>query len=209
MYQFSNFQRAEIVGPEASPSGTELFFAKLRAQKEEQSGEPVPSPPPQFVPPPQQPHQFVPPPSQMVNPPAQFVPPPPPFQFQGIGDAKIWSKTGVAESPLEETLLSKLTQHYPHQYAAQIGALGVLIPQLRVGQYRADFAIINGDVGIFVEVDGHEFHSTPEQKERDAKRDRELLLAGWVTVRFTGREIYRNPSGCVDEILALVRKLSE
>ena len=38
---------------------------------------------------------------------------------------------------------------------------------------------------IVIEVDGWAFHSSKEQRERDLKRDRELLRRGYVVLRFT------------------------
>jgi len=47
---------------------------------------------------------------------------------------------------------------------------------------------------IAVECDGHDYHErTREQAERDRSRDRELQKSGWVVMRFTGREIHRDP----------------
>ena len=38
---------------------------------------------------------------------------------------------------------------------------------------------------IIIEVDGWAFHSSKEQREKDLKRDRELLRRGYVVLRFT------------------------
>ena len=38
---------------------------------------------------------------------------------------------------------------------------------------------------IVIEVDGWAFHSSKEQREKDLKRDRELLRRGYVVLRFT------------------------
>ena len=38
---------------------------------------------------------------------------------------------------------------------------------------------------IVIEVDGWAFHSSKEQREKDLKRDRELLRRGFVVLRFT------------------------
>ena len=38
---------------------------------------------------------------------------------------------------------------------------------------------------IVIEVDGWTFHSSKEQREKDLKRDRELLRRGYVVLRFT------------------------
>ena len=38
---------------------------------------------------------------------------------------------------------------------------------------------------IVIEVDGWAFHSSKEQREKDLKRDRELLRRGYMVLRFT------------------------
>jgi very-short-patch-repair endonuclease len=77
--------------------------------------------------------------------------------------------------------------------------------QAPVLSYRADFLfeVVRGEeiVGrIVVECDGHDYHErTPDQAERDRSRDRKMTLAGYQVLRFTGREIYRDPSICMNE----------
>jgi very-short-patch-repair endonuclease len=78
-----------------------------------------------------------------------------------------------------------------------------VIPQYRWNSYRIDFAVRlkNWDGILFVECDGHDFHErTKEQAERDRSKDREVQAAGIPILRFTGREIYRNPMSCVLQI---------
>lgn len=65
-------------------------------------------------------------------------------------------------------------------------------------RYRVDFLL--KDARLIVELDGHEHHSTPEQLEKDAARQRYLTRAGYTVIRFRGREIYRNPNGCAAEV---------
>lgn len=69
--------------------------------------------------------------------------------------------------------------------------------------YRIDFAFFDHTRRrrYAVELDGHDFHErTKEQAERDRSRDRALTAAGWVCLRFTGREVYRDPGACLDQI---------
>ena len=57
---------------------------------------------------------------------------------------------------------------------------------------------------LVVECDGHEFHErTKEQAQRDKSRDREIMAAGFRTLRFTGSEIYRNAEKCALEVDAM------
>jgi hypothetical protein len=87
------------------------------------------------------------------------------------------------------------------------GAL-IITPQFRWRSYRIDFAFyfLNEEPRVFVECDGHDFHErTPEQAERDRRRDREVQAAGIRILRFTGREIWRDPVQCVMETIKAVR----
>jgi len=74
-------------------------------------------------------------------------------------------------------------------------------------KYRLDFAF--PEFQIAVELDGHDYHKTKDQRTSDSQRDRYLLSKGWVTIRFTGTEIYHNTSGCVDELCHLITDTNE
>lgn len=81
-------------------------------------------------------------------------------------------------------------------------------PQVWVdNKYRVDFYI--PQKRLVIELDGHEFHSNPEQKECDAKRDRYLSLKGFRVVRFTGREIYRDVNKCIREVIDICSKIPD
>lgn len=78
----------------------------------------------------------------------------------------------------------------------------VVVPQARPHglPYRIDFALLHDTeprVRVAVELDGHDFHEkTKEQAARDKSRDRDLTEAGWLVVRFTGSEVYRDADAC-------------
>jgi very-short-patch-repair endonuclease len=82
----------------------------------------------------------------------------------------------------------------------------VIAPQYQIEKHRVDFAIfINGvaneEIKIVVECDGHDFHEkTKEQAARDKRRDRDLQIAGWKVLRFTGSEIWRDHQACADQV---------
>jgi hypothetical protein len=57
---------------------------------------------------------------------------------------------------------------------------------------------------LIVETDGHRVHGTRQAFERDRARDRRLLLAGWRVVRFTWRQIVRDPGEVGETIRALL-----
>jgi len=85
------------------------------------------------------------------------------------------------------------------------GAACWITPQAHIGSYRADFVLWfkcnKASGGIVIECDGHAFHErTKEQATRDKKRDREILGTGYPVVRFTGSEIFKNPSACAEQI---------
>lgn len=79
-----------------------------------------------------------------------------------------------------------------HQHPVKIGR----------STYRLDFAILGAlDVKVAVECDGHEFHEkTKEQASKDKARERALVSAGWLVMRFAGSEIWRDPEGCADQV---------
>lgn len=81
-----------------------------------------------------------------------------------------------------------------------------LDPQVKVGPYRVDLAIEYKKIAI--ELDGHDYHKTKEQRTHDAKRQRYLELNGWRVIRFTGTEIYNSVERCVNETLVLINQWS-
>lgn len=86
-----------------------------------------------------------------------------------------------------------------------------LTPQARIDQYRVDFLfwIEHGlyREGVVIECDGHEFHErTKQQAERDKRRDRAIVAAGFPVLRFTGSEIVRDPAACAEEVLEPMRR---
>lgn len=73
-----------------------------------------------------------------------------------------------------------------------------LLPQYEIGRYRVDFAL--PDEHLVIELDGHDYHKTKEQRTTDAKRERDLKELGWYVIRFTGTEIYRDVEKCVEQV---------
>ena len=92
-------------------------------------------------------------------------------------------KSDPCESPIE-VLWKCLTE----KLAA--GGLALIKPQYKVEPYRVDFAVPNKKLAV--ELDGHGFHSSKEQRTRDAQRDRHLMTEGWQVIRFTGSEMYKD-----------------
>lgn len=91
------------------------------------------------------------------------------------------------------------------------GEYAVLVCQMPVEQYRLDFALIykpvtlKSPIRVAIECDGHDYHDgTKEAAERDKKRNREVTSLGWKMMRFSGREIYRNPNACATEVFKII-----
>jgi predicted transcriptional regulator of viral defense system/very-short-patch-repair endonuclease len=74
--------------------------------------------------------------------------------------------------------------------------------QLEDGVVKADF--LWRAERLAVETDGWESHGTRRAFENDRRRDRRLRLAGWEPVRFTSRDVEREP-GEVTAVLARLR----
>lgn len=97
------------------------------------------------------------------------------------------------------------------QFSAALGDLADLIESEhwfgdaeKHGRYRVDF--IFKDARLIIELDGHEHHSTKEALEKDAIRQRYLTRAGYSVIRFTGREINRDPADCVREVREMYKE---
>jgi Protein of unknown function (DUF559) len=58
---------------------------------------------------------------------------------------------------------------------------------------------------LVAETDGHRVHGTRQAFERDRRRDRRLLLAGWRVVRFTWRQLIRERDDVVHTLRTLLR----
>jgi very-short-patch-repair endonuclease len=102
----------------------------------------------------------------------------------------------VTESPIEDELVGALLDWLHHYDFRHID----FETQARVGPFRADVLVIDGDRRLAVECDGRAFHTSAEQVARDKKRDRYFASVGIGVMRFTGTEIRRDPRGCAAEI---------
>lgn len=100
----------------------------------------------------------------------------------------------------------------PGTFAKEVGTepcTGVWVEQqVELGNWRADFVIHRYDWicekwrTVIIECDGHDFHErTKEQAARDRSRDRRASLSGFVVLRFTGSEIWKDPLGCAEQVI--------
>lgn len=74
-----------------------------------------------------------------------------------------------------------------------------LEPQAVIGIYKADFKIRY----YVIEIDGHEFHKTKEQREYDYARERYFQKHGYFVVRFMGTEIFLDADKCVRDLVEI------
>ncbi|KKL93112.1 hypothetical protein LCGC14_1877920 [marine sediment metagenome] len=108
------------------------------------------------------------------------------------------SYSDITESPIEKILLKAIRElglpepEQQHEVSNDDGSL-LTIP---------DFAYLRKKIAIY--CDGVEFHLDKERWEKDRKIDRELILKHWKPIRFTGKEINRNPQDCAQKILDLL-----
>ena len=69
---------------------------------------------------------------------------------------------------------------------------------------RADF--VWSKQRLIVETDGWGSHGTRQGFERDRRRDQRARLAGWEPVRFTRRQVLRDPGWVIDTTAALLAR---
>ena len=71
--------------------------------------------------------------------------------------------------------------------------------------YVIDFSFPNDRLAI--EADGVYWHSLPNMKEKDERKDNDLQQQGWIVLHFTGDEIRASVSDCVDKIEQVLKSL--
>jgi len=123
---------------------------------------------------------------------------------EGVEEYVTWIHTTVAgkyESPIEERMGGALYGAFKDLLADD---KTLIVPQAKIGPYRADLAIrlnhnLTGLRGIIVECDGREFH---QDIARDRRRDAELRKRAFIVLRFTGSEIHKSARGCAESVRA-------
>lgn len=75
---------------------------------------------------------------------------------------------------------------------------------------RVDFlvAAYTGDEGELcaVELDGAEFHSSPDAQKRDRIKDRRFIELDSFCLRYAGKEVFASARKCVDEVITILRE---
>lgn len=84
-----------------------------------------------------------------------------------------------------------------------------LYAQYPVDIYIVDFLLDTYDPIMpkyIIEIDGHEYHKTKQQRHNDYERERFLQQKGYRIIRFTGSEVFVNPRKCVYETIQIILK---
>lgn len=76
-----------------------------------------------------------------------------------------------------------------------------VIPQWKVGAYRIDMVIEDGDKRVALECDGEKWH-TQDDLPNDLKRQAILERLGWKFIRIRGSVFYRNPEETMDWVFS-------
>lgn len=133
-------------------------------------------------------------------------------QLDALRIAFLLSCEKIGDTPIERVFLIGLCSYWLTTYLhfpsvsgrAGGGDTLTVTPQKQIGPYRVDFLLESGEcpgVNLVVECDGHDFHErTKEQAARDRSRDRDLQAKGYIILRFTGSEIYRDAWKCAEEV---------
>jgi very-short-patch-repair endonuclease len=106
------------------------------------------------------------------------------------------AKKGRLKSPLEAKVLPLLLRRN-----LPTPLLNAPV-QIQNGRIEVDF--LWPDHHFVVEADSRDFHSTPVAFERDRWRDRELMRAGYATLRVTHREAEREAAAVVDAVASRI-----
>jgi very-short-patch-repair endonuclease len=81
------------------------------------------------------------------------------------------------------------------------------VPQYPVNQYRLDFAIVQGDLRLDIEVDGELYHKDWDgaRCKEDIIRDIRLSALGWTIKRFWVYRVRDEMAECVKEVVAALK----
>lgn len=119
----------------------------------------------------------------------------------------------VTESPIERLFYITFKNVIREEADDPLSDINYEIkPQVEVGTHRVDFVMTCFTTTeqvmsvMFIELDGHEYHSTKEQKTADNKRTRALSSKADAVIRFTGTEVFQDPEQCVRESMRVLRK---
>lgn len=92
-----------------------------------------------------------------------------------------------SESPIEQMFQDQL-----QEYGIELDQ------QFWIGPYRIDFGMENKKIAI--EVDSAQFHTKPEQIEKDNRRQDYIERQGWKVMRVPSWMVYKQKGLCAAEI---------
>ena len=154
------------------------------------------------------------------------------LQFDQVALAKFNPMMMRCESPIERMFLSALLLESVHN-AADVTADGYRIydgrgdiasdlyvqvqPRLAIDgkSMRPDFGLglrffekADAIHWLYVECDGHDYHSSKSDLARDKGRDRLIASTDHHVIRFTGSEIWANASACAEEAVSIIHRIA-
>jgi hypothetical protein len=103
---------------------------------------------------------------------------------------------GIPETTLEQTVLDLLIDAWLPLPVCQL-----VVPLPGGGEYRIDFAY--PEIMLAIEIDGPH-HRLPENRARDARRDRRLRALGWTVERFDEEAVTYHPAAVLHAIRRLL-----
>lgn len=112
---------------------------------------------------------------------------------------------GPCESPAEEAFVVRVVG--PALGARGLRALRAqeVFPLPSGGTGRLDFVLVLNGIRVAIEIDGIEYHEGPGEDGRRPERERDrqnaIIAAGYVLLRYTGREVLEDPKGIAKNLL--------
>lgn len=132
----------------------------------------------------------------------------------------------VVESPIEGRLVSTmfgqwefchylelcrtdLTAKIAALFETKSGPLAVFlqVEHVNLPRRRVDIIVEPMAGQLIVEIDGLKHHSDQVSMIEDREKDRAALIAGFYTVRFTGKDVWDNPEKCVREVQSAAARM--
>lgn len=108
----------------------------------------------------------------------------------------------LSDSPIEHIMISALVEWIEYHDVTYAD----VETQVPFGPYRADIMVVVDGRRLVVECDGAAFHNNARMIEHDKRRDRYCTLNDIDVLRFTGKEIIRDPRGCAAQIGIWIRR---
>jgi ATP-dependent helicase YprA (DUF1998 family)/very-short-patch-repair endonuclease len=133
------------------------------------------------------------------------------LRFAGTASATASGRAGdgMRESQAKGASLTRATAGTPIERALELamrvdGRLPVASPQFEIRDVDGslltvpDFAFPEYKIAVF--CDGFAYHGDAETLVQDARKRNRLQSTGWLALTFWGRQLVRDPAGCVEEI---------